>query len=88
MSRTARKLEIFAPARPVEENSVRQAAARVATPDDMAFDSPALRLQAHLETLVEPRVQGRWSYRRTFMFLAAVNGAFWISLFWVVSRFW
>jgi hypothetical protein len=53
--------------------------ARLASPEDAATESPALRLQATLaDNLADPAV-GRWSARRTTAFILVTCGGFWLA---------
>lgn len=53
--------------------------ARLASPEDAAAESPALRLQATLaDSLAEPAV-GRWSARRTTAFILVTCAGFWVA---------
>lgn len=57
--------------------------ARLASPEDAAAESPALRLQATLadslaESLADPTLE-RWSARRTTAFILVTCGSFWIA---------
>lgn len=87
MSQAARKLQPVAtpvvapPATPAAAPS-----ARVAGPEDMAHASPALALQEQLQARVVLTAHGKWSYRRTFGFLMLVNGAFWVTVGYLVIR--
>jgi hypothetical protein len=86
MSQAVRKPRTAAPA-PAAEPAARASAARAATAADAAHASPALRLREHLEAQVGQAARPRWSHRRTLAFLVAVNGAFWLSVALLVSRF-
>lgn len=90
MSQAARKLQptitpVAAPAAP--QTPAAPPSARAAMPDDLAHASPALALQEQLQARIALTPNGKWSYRRTFAFLALVNGAFWATAAWLVLRF-
>lgn len=54
--------------------------ARLASPEDAAAESPALRLQATLaDSLAEPAAAERWSARRTAAFILITCGSFWVA---------
>ena len=93
MSQAARKLQTVDPAPRIESPIAQPAApksnaARAATAEDLAHASPALMLRERLETQVGLAARPRWSHRRTIAFLVVVNGAFWVSIGLLVSRFW
>jgi hypothetical protein len=90
MSQAARKLSptITSIAIPVAPQApAAPPSARMATAGDLAHASPALALQEQLQARVALTANGKWSYRRTFAFLAITNGAFWITAAWLVFRF-
>lgn len=63
--------------------------ARLASPNDLGAESPALRLQDHLRRSLEAAPQENWSARRTLAFVVATCGAFWIAaalLFQLAAR--
>lgn len=63
----------FTPASPARPS------ARLASPEDAAAESPALRLQATLaDSLADPPV-GRWSARCTTAFILITCGSFWVA---------
>ena len=54
--------------------------ARLASPEDAATESPALRLQATLADSFSERSLDRWSARRTTAFVLVTCGSFWIAV--------
>jgi hypothetical protein len=51
---------------------------------NVAFDSPARRLQQELERAMSGAGEQRWSARRSLGFIVLTNGAVWIALIWTI----
>jgi len=89
MAQAARKVvEFTQEAAPKVAPSIEQPTfARLAAEDDYGFESPALALQARVGAAVAAAEQPKWSYRKTAGFLMVVNGAFWMTIGFLIVRF-
>jgi len=89
MAQAARKIVPFTPeAAPKAASEPQQPTfARLASHDDEGHESPALALQARVGAAVATAEQPKWSYRKTAAFLMVVNGAFWLTIGFLIVRF-